>query len=258
MADTFTANYNMTKPEVGASNATWGSKWNVNLDTIDTTMKAAADAAAAAATTANAALPKAGGTMTGFLTLNANPSSALHAAPKQYVDAAVGGAGALPTSGGTMTGFLTLNADPSAALHAATKQYVDGRFSVASASQYWGSAAGNLMVTPAAAWSAAAPVAVSYAATVTLDLATGGNFSIGALTGNLTLANPNNAKAGQSGYIRIPQDATGNRTISYGTSWKFQVGAVKTLSTAGASIDFLFYQVHSSTEIICSLNKGIA
>lgn len=28
-------------------------------------------------------------------------------------------------SGGTMTGFLTLNADPTAALHAATKQYVD-------------------------------------------------------------------------------------------------------------------------------------
>ena len=36
------------------------------------------------------------------------------------------GAGAfLPTSGGTMTGKITLDADPSSALHAATKQYVD-------------------------------------------------------------------------------------------------------------------------------------
>lgn len=32
---------------------------------------------------------------------------------------------ALPIGGGTLTGFLTLDADPTAALHAATKQYVD-------------------------------------------------------------------------------------------------------------------------------------
>lgn len=33
--------------------------------------------------------------------------------------------GAVPLAGGTMTGFLTLSADPTANLHAATKQYVD-------------------------------------------------------------------------------------------------------------------------------------
>jgi hypothetical protein len=33
---------------------------------------------------------------------------------------------AVPLAGGTLTGALTLNADPSLALHAATKQYVDG------------------------------------------------------------------------------------------------------------------------------------
>ena len=38
-----------------------------------------------------------------------------------------GGATGLPTTGGTMTGFLTLNADPTAILHAATKQYVDSK-----------------------------------------------------------------------------------------------------------------------------------
>lgn len=66
---------------------------------------------------------KAGDTMTGALTLAGDPESALHAATKQYVDN--GDAQRVAKSGDTMTGALTLAGDPTQDLHAATKQYVD-------------------------------------------------------------------------------------------------------------------------------------
>jgi hypothetical protein len=51
-----------------------------------------------------------------------NPTVALNSASSASLLLADG---ALQKSGGTMTGFLTLSADPTSALHAATKQYVD-------------------------------------------------------------------------------------------------------------------------------------
>lgn len=64
--------------------------------------------------------------MAGELLLAANPTSALGATPKQYVDAiATTANAAVPLAGGTMTGLLILSGDPAAALGAATKQYVD-------------------------------------------------------------------------------------------------------------------------------------
>jgi hypothetical protein len=75
----------------------------------------------------NAKVSKAGDTMTGFLTLNADPVSNLQAATKQYVDTKQPALGFTPVNkaGDTMTGLLTLSGDPTTNLQAATKQYVD-------------------------------------------------------------------------------------------------------------------------------------
>lgn len=75
-------------------------------------------------------LPIAGGTMTGPITLAADPVTASQPATKRYVDAQIATAGQgkfLALTGGTMTGQIVLAADPTLPLASATKQYVDAR-----------------------------------------------------------------------------------------------------------------------------------
>ena len=96
----------------------------------DATARAAAGAAAVAAmaaqATADAALPKAGGTMTGKIVLDGAPTANLHPATKAYADSISRVAlAALPLTGGALTGPLTLSGAPTADLQAATKKYVD-------------------------------------------------------------------------------------------------------------------------------------
>ena len=94
--------------------------------------------------------------------------------------------------------------------------------------------------------------ALTDGATITPDFAAANNFSV-TLGGNRTLANPSNLTAGQSGSIVITQDATGSRTLAYGTYWKFPSGTAPTLTTTASAVDVLVYYVESSTRITARL-----
>lgn len=85
-------------------------------------------------------------------------------------------------------------------------------------------------------------------ATITPDFALSCNFTV-TLGGNRTLANPTGAVAGQSGSIFVVQDATGGRTLAFGSNWDFAAGVAPTLSTGANAVDRIDYIVRTSTSI---------
>ena len=89
---------------------------------------------------------------------------------------------------------------------------------------------------------------LTSASTVTPDFADSNNFTL-TLDQSLTLANPSNLTAGQSGSIFLVQDGTGSRTITFGSYWDFAGGSAPTISTAASSVDRVDYIVRSSTSI---------
>jgi hypothetical protein len=93
-------------------------------------------------------------------------------------------------------------------------------------------------------------------ATITPNFGSNNNFTV-TISGNRTIANPTNPKAGQSGVVFI-QQGIGSNTISWGTSWRFPSGSAPVLSTAANSVDAVVYAVKNTTSIVCStiLNVG--
>ena len=106
-------------------------------------------------------------------------------------------------------------------------------------------------------WDAMAEVTLSDGANIALDLSTGFDFTV-TLGGNRTLDNPTNAKVGQRGRIRVVQDGTGSRTLSFGTSYEFVVGTAPTLTTTASAEDVLYYDVISSTRILITVARDIS
>jgi hypothetical protein len=93
----------------------------------------------------------------------------------------------------------------------------------------------------------------SAAGTLTLDFSTGNNFKATFGAGNLTIANPTNAAAGQSGILALTQDSGGSRTVTWGSNWKFSAATAPTLSTTGNAVDLISFFAVDSTHIVATL-----
>jgi len=77
-------------------------------------------------------------------------------------------------------------------------------------------------------------------ATIDWNLDTQQNAKV-TLGGNRTLNNPSNLRDGQCGVLRIIQDGTGGRTLTWSSNYKFDQAITPTLSTAAADIDIFSY-----------------
>lgn len=89
--------------------------------------------------------------------------------------------------------------------------------------------------------------------TITPNLNNANVFRV-TIGGNRTIANPSNIASAlnQEVVIYVKQDGSGNRTLSWGSQWKFPGGVAPTLSTAAGAIDMITGFVYSSTQVLCN------
>jgi hypothetical protein len=89
----------------------------------------------------------------------------------------------------------------------------------------------------------------SVSGSTALDFDTYQNFVL-TLTGDLTLANPSTESVGQTGFIILIQDGTGNRSLTLGTDYETAGGSGLTISTAASAVDLIPYYVKASNSIM--------
>lgn len=94
-----------------------------------------------------------------------------------------------------------------------------------------------------------APVTLTDGTTIATDASLSKTFSL-TLTGNHTLSNPTNLLSGQNYRWIVTQDASGNRTLAYGTLFKFS--GASTLTTTIGAIDMIS-AVYNGTVLLASL-----
>jgi len=200
-------------------------------------------------TTANAALPKAGGTLTGDLNFGDNVDANFGAGAdlKIHHD----GSNSFITDGGT--GNLNIRGENIIFQKAdGSEKYMD--LNADGAVELWHNnvkkietTANGVTVTGTAVASTA--TFPSNSGNLLLDFGAYQNFVYG-LTGNATLVNPSTEQVGQSGFITFTQDGTGGRTVALGTDFETAGGAGLILTSTANATDVIPYIVVASNRIL--------
>ena len=84
-----------------------------------------------------------------------------------------------------------------------------------------------------------------------------GNVGLWAIAGNRTLAAPTNPSVGSS-VLRITQDGTGSRTVTWNSVFKWSAGSAPVLSTAANAIDVLSFIYDGTNHYGTLVSRGAA
>jgi hypothetical protein len=201
-------------------------------------------------TTANAALPKAGGNMTG--SVNFTDNSQIRLGSSNDLSIYHDGSDSIINEEGTGT-LVIMSNGAGIFLQKGTSETLAQFKPDAEVSLYHNNVkkiettANGVTVTGTAV--ATTDTDATNTGSVTLDFAANQNFVL-TLTGNVTLANPSTEQVGQSGFITFIQDGTGSRTVSLGTDYETAGGAGLTLTSTASATDIVPYVVVASGRIL--------
>lgn len=98
---------------------------------------------------------------------------------------------------------------------------------------------------------------LAYGANINWDVDAGTVATL-TLTGNSIMNIPTNIKPGATYVLRIIQDGSGNKTVTWNSSYKWPSGVLPILSTAANSVDLFTFFSPDGITLIGSYLRGIA